>query len=197
MKNASVSHFCTNRPAICLHVHVHVHLHLQTARRTLLRSTAANAVAPEIPMKSMWPRTCPQTPSTEVCGRLGLNSYDDVVRIQDEIAARQKELDTNPPTARVQQLQNEIQERNNNLTTYEAKIKPFLTQGWFRDLTTDLNGTALHRLQVFCWTWLLCGIFVFTVWRTLGMPEYSGTSLALMSISSAGYVGFKIPEKNT
>jgi hypothetical protein len=127
---------------------------------------------------------------------LGLNSYADVLRVQHEIAERQEQLKTVPPPANTLQLQNEIQQRHVILQTYEVQITPFLTQGWFRDLTTDLNGTALHRLQVFCWTWVLGGIFVFSVWRTLSMPEFSGTLLALMGISSAGYVGFKIPEKN-
>jgi hypothetical protein len=34
------------------------------------------------------------------------------------------------------------------------------------------------------------------VWRDLAMPEFSATLLTLMGISSAGYVGFKIPEVN-
>jgi len=129
---------------------------------------------------------------------LGLNDYDDVLRVGKEIAARQKELQSIPaPTpARITQLQTEIQDRNNILTTYQDKIRPFLTQGWFRDLTTDLNGTAIHRLQVFCWTWVLGGVFVFNVWQALAMPEFSATLLTLMGISSSGYVGFKIQETN-
>jgi hypothetical protein len=84
----------------------------------------------------------------------------------------------------------------NRLSTYYAKIRPFLTQGWFKDVTTDLNGPAVHRLQVFSWTGLLGGVFLIGVYRDLAMPEFSGTLLALMGISSAGYVGFKYPEKN-
>lgn len=84
----------------------------------------------------------------------------------------------------------------NRLSTYYAKIRPFLTQGWFKDVTTDLNGSAVHRLQVFSWTGVLGGVFLIGVYRDLAMPEFSGTLLALMGISSAGYVGFKYPEKN-
>jgi hypothetical protein len=43
---------------------------------------------------------------------------------------------------------------------------------------------------------VLGGIFVIGVYRDLAMPEFGGTLLALMGISSAGYVGFKFPEKN-
>lgn len=130
---------------------------------------------------------------------LGLNSYDDVLRIKVEIASKQTELKGPPiPTAdRIKQLQLEIQDRCNLLRIYEDKTKPFMTQGWFRDLTTDLNGTALHRIQVLCWTIALGLVFLVGVYRDLAMPpDFSATLLALMGISSAGYVGFKFPEKN-
>ena len=80
---------------------------------------------------------------------------------------------------------------------YEDHIRPFVSQGWFRDITTDLNGTALHRLQTFCWTVALGAVFLISVYRELSMPDFNGTLLALMGISGAGYVGFKIPESNS
>jgi hypothetical protein len=145
---------------------------------------------------------------------LGLKTYADVLRVQQEIAVRKVELDglpsDSPPDAQPRhgkhvlspteqkrkQLQIEIQDRDNILRTYRAKIQPFLTQGWFKDITTDLNGTAIHRLQAVCWTMALGVIFVITVYRTLAMPEFNANLLTLMGISSAGYVGFKFPEKN-
>jgi hypothetical protein len=127
---------------------------------------------------------------------LGLNSYDDVIRVRQEIASRQIELKTLAVGARYTQLSSEILDRQLILQTYEDKIRPFVTQGWFRDLTTDLNGTALHRLQSFCWTWVLGVVFVINVYRSLAMQDFSPALLALMGISSAGYVGFKIPEVN-
>jgi hypothetical protein len=52
-------------------------------------------------------------------------------------------------------------------------------------------------MQVVCWTIALGIVFVIGVYRDLAMPaDFSGTLLALMGISSAGYVGFKYPEKN-
>jgi hypothetical protein len=155
---------------------------------------------------------------------LGFNSYDDVKRtLEDEIPSRQAELQAKkqylatlpqpPPGApparltehhhewvtvdrRITQLTIEINDRRNRLSTYEARILPFKTQGFFKDVTTDINGTAIHRLQVFCWTLVLGGIFIIGVYRDLAMPEFGGTLLALMGISSAGYVGFKLPEEN-
>jgi hypothetical protein len=128
---------------------------------------------------------------------LGLNHYDDVVRMRQEIAAKQTELATPSSTEeRRKQLQAEIQDRNNILRMYDDKVRPFASQGWFTDITYDLNGTALHRLQVLCWTIALGVVFLISVYRELSMPDFNGTLLALMSISSAGYVGFKIPEAN-
>jgi hypothetical protein len=155
---------------------------------------------------------------------LGLNSYTDVTRlIADEIPNRESELvrqqkllstlpaaptDTKdaaltPPqlqwqlvNQRVTQLIIEINDRKNRLSTYEDRIRPFLTQGFFTDITTDINGTAVHRLQVFCWTLVLGAVFLIGVYRDLAMPEFNSTLLALMGISSAGYVGFKFQEIN-
>jgi len=150
---------------------------------------------------------------------LGLNSYDDVARMQQEIddrtAALAKSqaqlallLKVNQPSPEQQQqivqlqqdipkLNTEILGRQGILRTYQDKTRPFLTQGWYKDLTTDLNGTAIHRLQVLCWTLVLGGVFLIGVYRDLSMPDFSATLLTLMGISSAGYVGFKYPEKNS
>lgn len=140
---------------------------------------------------------------------LGLISYADVCLMKDEIRAREieiKALTAAPaqaagtagvaPSSKVPKLNVEIQDRLNILRVYEDKTDPFESQGWFKDLTTDLNGTALHRLQAFCWTWVLGGVFVVGIYRDLAMPEFSLTLLALMGISSAGYVGMKIQESN-
>jgi hypothetical protein len=97
----------------------------------------------------------------------------------------------------LQQLQAEIQDRNNILRTYDDRSRPFVTQGWLKDITTDINGPTVHRVQVLCWTMALGFVFLVGVYRDLTMPaDFSGTLLALMGISSAGYVGFKYPEKN-
>ena len=127
---------------------------------------------------------------------LGLNCHDDVLRLRREVADREKELATNPPQGRCQQLQLEIQDRHVTLRTYEEQIRPFVSQGWFKDVTTDLNGMALHRLQILCWTVALGIMFAIGVYQNLTMPDFNGPLLALLGISSAGYVGFKIPEAN-
>jgi hypothetical protein len=98
---------------------------------------------------------------------------------------------------RIAQLQAEIQDRLNIQKAYFDKTKPFVSQGLWKDLTTDINGPTLHRIQVLCWTVVLGFVFIIGVYRDLAMPpDFSATLLALMGISGAGYVGFKWPEKN-
>lgn len=125
---------------------------------------------------------------------LGINSYDDVVRIRAELADKLAQLNSPASAAARAQLQTDIANRQAILRTYEDRIRPFVSQGWFKDIVTDVNGTALHRVQVVCWTLLLGVIFVIGVWRDLAMPQFDGTLLALMAISNAGYIGFKYPE---
>jgi hypothetical protein len=70
------------------------------------------------------------------------------------------------------------------------------TQGFFRDILSDSQGTAaFHRFQIFVWTIVLGIIFVVSVITDLSMPEFSATLLATMGISAGTYLGFKIPEK--
>ena len=93
-------------------------------------------------------------------------------------------------------LQGEIEDRRNILRTYDDTVAPFRTVNFFSDLTTDVNGPTVHRLQVVFWTLALGAVFLVGVYRDLAMPNFSSTLLALMGISGAGYVGFKYPERN-
>lgn len=167
---------------------------------------------------------------------LGLNSYQDVQRLESDIASGVTQLSTlqmnlaaaqavaqqsaagaqaapgNAALAAAAQAAQAIaaaavqavravtvaqQDRTNLLRTFKDKSAPFVTQGWYRDLTTDVNGTTIHRLQALIWTITLGVVFVIGVYRDLAMPpDFSSTLLALMGISSAGYVGFKWPERN-
>ena len=125
---------------------------------------------------------------------IGITNYTDVLGLELEIAQRQDLLVKELSAAIRDQIRLEIDDRRNKLKVYKENIQAFTSVSWFDDITTDINGTALHRLQVVCWTALLGVIFLFEVWRDLGMPQFSSTLLALMGISGAGYVGFKYPE---
>lgn len=127
---------------------------------------------------------------------LGLKTYEDVLRTRREIADRQGQLAAVPaPHAQIaDRLKMDIRDRQLLLTAYENAIAPFVSEGWYRDLTTDLNGASLHRLQAFCWTWVLGFVFIHGIYTGLTMPSLDSTLLLLMGVSSTGYVGFKYPE---
>jgi hypothetical protein len=67
--------------------------------------------------------------------------------------------------------------------------------GFWKDLLTDVDGISLHRFQIVIWTIVLGWIFVVAVYKSLGMPEFGPTLVALMGISAGTYIGFKFPEK--
>jgi hypothetical protein len=62
------------------------------------------------------------------------------------------------------------------------------------DLLTNDYGAALHRLQLLLWTLVLAAFFIYETWRTLTMPIFSDTVLAMMGISAGTYLGFKTRE---
>jgi hypothetical protein len=125
---------------------------------------------------------------------LGLQTYADVVRVRQEIADRSAQLSGKPPPAQAQQLALDIRDRQLLLTAYENAIAPFVSEGWYKDLTTDLNGAALHRVQTLAWTLALGLVFVIGVITDHAMPQFDSSLLILLGISNAGYVGFKYPE---
>lgn len=69
------------------------------------------------------------------------------------------------------------------------------SQGFFKDVICDHNGASLHRLQMAAWTVVLSCVFWGSVWDKLVMPEFDGTMLTLMGISSGTYFGFKFQER--
>jgi len=72
------------------------------------------------------------------------------------------------------------------------------SRGFFQDVLTDNTGIVFHRFQALVWTMVMGGIFLWKVWHNLAMPDdFSGNELALMGISSATYLGLKIPEVQT
>lgn len=78
------------------------------------------------------------------------------------------------------------------LTAIDAKLSA-VSEGFMRDLLNDENGVSLHRLQIVVWTCVLGLVFIVRTYQDLAMPEFSGTLMALMGISSGTYLGFKLP----
>lgn len=65
--------------------------------------------------------------------------------------------------------------------------------GFFNDILSDSDSISFHRFQMLVWTIVLGFIFVNKVSATLIMPDFDTQLLGLMGISSATYLGFKIP----
>lgn len=94
-------------------------------------------------------------------------------------------------------MQSHLRDRENIERTWKDQTRPFVSQGLWKDLTTDINGPTVHRIQVIFWTVALGVMFLVGVYRDLAMPpDFSSTLMALMGISGASYVGFKYPESN-
>ncbi len=63
------------------------------------------------------------------------------------------------------------------------------------DILSDANGIALHRFQIVAWTTVLGFVFLYGVYTSFVMPQFSGELLALLGISGGTYLGFKYPER--
>lgn len=137
-------------------------------------------------------RDTPEDMTNRALQQLGLNSYDDVVALRDTIPALQA-LAKHPGPQRAAALA-KLNNANNVLKTYDEKTAKFRTKNFFADMVTDIDGTALHRLQALVWTFVFGLVFVLSVCRHKQLPVFDQGMLALMGISSAGYVGFKYNE---
>ena len=78
---------------------------------------------------------------------------------------------------------------------YRKRIAAVKSDGFLRDIVNDINGPTIHRWQIVIWTVILGGVYIATVYATLETPDFDANFLALMGISGATYIGFKIPEK--
>lgn len=66
------------------------------------------------------------------------------------------------------------------------------SSGFMRDVLSDDKGVNFHRFQMFAWTLVLGIIFLHEVWANLAMPQFNGTLLGLLGISSGTYLGLKM-----
>lgn len=97
-------------------------------------------------------------------------------------------------------LQALINENNRRILLLTEEVNKYqnidkTTHSFWEDIVTDPGGSpALHRFQIVAWTMVLGFIFIYSVWKNLTMPAFSETLLSLMGLSSATYLGFKVPE---
>jgi hypothetical protein len=110
-------------------------------------------------------------------------------------ATSEDQLALRDTSVAVQEKQAKLDETIKKIDEAEAGLSKPVSEGLRKDLLTDVNGVTLHRFQMVVWTIVLGVLFCIGVYKDLAMPEFSGTLLALMGISSGTYLGFKIPER--
>jgi hypothetical protein len=128
------------------------------------------------------------TADTELSALLPQRATLDAEVQQLTAAATPDGVSLSEKKAQLAELDKKIAEAKSGLS------KP-VSEGFRKDLLTDVNGIALHRFQMVIWTVVLGVVFLIGVYRDLAMPEFSATLLALMGISAGTYLGFKIPER--
>jgi len=88
----------------------------------------------------------------------------------------------------------ELEEIRKKIANVRLELTQPISRGFIKDLLSDASGVNFHRFQMLVWTLVMGFIFCVEVYKTLRMPEFSTTLLALMGISASTYLGFKIPE---
>jgi hypothetical protein len=85
---------------------------------------------------------------------------------------------------------------NQKIVKLAPQVNPVTRGGFFSDIFRDPDGTlSFPRIQIFIWTLVLGAIFIVQVYNRLAMPDFPGTLLALMGISSGTYIGLKLPDQ--
>jgi len=95
------------------------------------------------------------------------------------------------------QKETQLDEIRKKIINVRSALSKPVSEGLTKDLLTDVNGVSFHRFQMLVWTIVLGFIFCVEVYKTLRMPEFDTTLLALMGISAGTYLGFKIPERTS
>jgi hypothetical protein len=129
--------------------------------------------------------------------------------LDQQIAAAEQALAANPAATETDKAALQAQKVNRaekaaqlnvidvKIGNAQAGLQQPTSEGPWTDLVTDANGPSFHRFQMIVWTFILGALFLVGVFRSLAMPEFSGTLLALMGISAGTYLGFKIPEQQS
>ena len=107
----------------------------------------------------------------------------------------------NPQDPGLPALQTAVDEALRQLATNVSAMKKYEanpSRSFIRDILSDgvQNGVAFHRLQVLSWTLAYWGIFILTLIHKITMRDFDATQLALMGISGATYLGFKLQESS-
>ena len=155
---------------------------------------AIRAIDTQILVAASAPNTAPTDPTLAKLFADRAVKMEELAR-QEKALNRSKRDDVAGVTARTQEavLKNQMPS-----TAYRGM---HYVSRFFKDLLEDQNGNSLHRLQLVMFT-AIYGAYVIwhvaaatTVVNALDAKLLNDEALGLMGISSAVYVGFKIPGK--
>ena len=111
------------------------------------------------------------------------------------LEARFAELTTTVGTGTPNQQQaDELRRIIAEIQQLKEGLNPDKSENFAVDILSDADGVTVYRLQAAIWTVVLGVIFITEVYRKFTMPDFSPTLLGLMGLSSATYLGFKLPE---
>ena len=131
----------------------------------------------------------------------GQSRRDTLIAEQAALKARITELQamaapiSQPDRTELSDKQTRFNQVNALIAQLPPPAPPATTKGFVTDLLHDGDGVSFHRFQMIVWTIVLGVVFVWSVYRTISMPEFDASLLTLMGISAGTYVGFKFPEK--
>lgn len=129
-------------------------------------------------------------------------SKQQIESLAGEIASLVQEISGSPAPKddALKRLGNQKAMKQEKKAMYEAQLKEmqspeyfYVSDGFWQDILTDTNGVSFHRFQMVVFTIILGTVFMVDVYQNLAMPEFDGTLLSLMGISSGTYIGFKFP----
>lgn len=97
------------------------------------------------------------------------------------------------PTPQQAALSEKINQVGNQINVIKNSLDTTSSNFWI-DILSDADGISFYRFQIFAWTLVLWGYFVWSLWWHIAMPDFSPQLLGLLGISSGTYLGFKFPE---
>jgi hypothetical protein len=155
------------------------------------RDTANDDLSALVPARDKLQTEVAESESQQKELEATINTAGAAATAEDKQALSTLKIDLSEKRASLDAAQQKVEEAESGLT------KP-VSEGFRKDLLTDPDGEiSFHRFQIVVLTIILGGLFCVGVYRALGMPEFDGTLLALMGISSGTYLGFKIPERQS
>lgn len=119
-------------------------------------------------------------------------------RVQSRAKETENAEGINPNDPRLPDLRTQLVAAQNESAANQTKLKDYevpASKGFFTDILADGNGLQFHRLQVFAWTMVFWVLFFATLVHKITLMNFDTTALALMGISGATYLGFKLQQQ--